>query len=196
LLLPSDASFWELHLAIQDSFGWTGYHLHQFFIGPIWDRNTLRICLSNLEENILEEKKEPLDESKTTLSDYLSKKRPRISYIYDFGDDWDHQIILEKELPFNGGKKYPQVIAGKRACPWEDSGGPWGYQEKIEILKNKKRKYYKEVAEWVGINDFSELDLESFDPKEVIFGNPKTELRRYKEMVGLTNPPQQDINKP
>lgn len=183
LLIPSNVTFWELHIAIQDSFSWTDSHLHQFFIGSVWDRNAQRICIPYPEHDIFGEEKEPLDESKTLILEYFSEKHPKANYVYDFGDNWEHQIVLEKVLPFDPSGVYPQVIVGKRTCPWEDSGGPWGYQEKIEILKDKTHEEYKELAEWVGVDSFDELDLESFDPLEVIFRNPATELRRLQEVM-------------
>jgi len=183
LLLPSSATFWELHIAIQDSFGWKDYHLHEFFIGSAWDRNVVRINIPNPENDIYGEEKEPLDESKTKLYEYLNAKRSKITYVYDFGDNWEHQIILEKELPFDPNAAYPQAIDGKRACPWEDSGGVGGYKQKIEILKDKKHEEYKEISEWIGIDSFEQLDLESFDPDDVIFRNPATELRRVQKAI-------------
>jgi len=190
ILLPANATFWELHIAIQDSFGWIDYHLHEFFIGTAWDRNATSIALPNPENDILGEEKKPVDESKAILSDYLSKDRTWITYVYDFGDNWEHRIVLEKVLPADKKVDYPQVIAGKRACPWEDSGGPWGYLDKIEILKNKNHEEFRYIADWLDINDFEELDLESFDPGEIIFRNPATELQRvlqgFAEEYGIS----------
>ena len=180
ILVPSDATFWELHIAIQDSFGWTDSHLHEFFIGSAWDRNAIRICIPHPEDDIFGEERKPLDESNTRLNDFLSENQSKITYVYDFGDNWVHHIILEKVLPFNINDVYPQAIDGKRACPWEDSGGVGGYLEKIEVLKDKKHEYYQEIADWLGIDDIRELDLESFDPDDVIFRNPATELRRLQ----------------
>ena len=180
LLLPSDATFWELHIAIQDSFGWTDSHLHQFTVGSTWDRNSQYVCLPTPEDDFPYEK-EPLDESKTPLSDLLSERKGAVTYEYDFGDSWEHQIVLEKILPFDPKEIYPEVIAGKRACPWEDSGGPFGYQEKIKILQNKNHEEHKDIADWLGVEDFNELDIESFDPDDVIFRNPVTELRRTQK---------------
>jgi len=184
LLIPSDATFWELHIAIQDSFGWEDYHLHQFFVGPAWDRNVTHIAIPN-PEDVWAEGEEALDESKTRLQQFLSEEQPRVSYAYDFGDNWEHKITLEKILPYDSQETYPQAIAGKRACPWEDSGGTGGYEDKIEILKDTKHPDHRAIADWVGIDDFSELDLESFEPEKVIFRNAATELRRYKKAMGI-----------
>ncbi|MCR4277524.1 MAG: plasmid pRiA4b ORF-3 family protein [Candidatus Berkelbacteria bacterium] len=157
LLLPSNATFWDLHIAIQDSFGWFDSHLHEFFIGAIWDWKAIHIKIPHPDDELYPEDKEPLDESKTILSDHLSEKQPSIGYVYDFGDDWQHRILLEKILSADPKEVYPQVVAGKRACPWEDSGGPWGFEDKIAILKNKKHPDHKEIAEWL----FECFDLEN-----------------------------------
>ncbi len=184
LLIPSNATFWELHIAIQDSFGWEDYHLHQFFVGSAWDRNATHIAIPNPEDD-WGEGEESLDEATTKLEEFLSEDQPKLTYVYDFGDNWEHKIILEKVLPFSSQEVFPQVVAGKRACPWEDSGGTGGYEHKIEILKNKKHPDHLEIADWVGVDDFSELDLESFEPEDVVFRNPATELQRLKKAMDV-----------
>jgi hypothetical protein len=184
LLIPSNATFWELHIAIQDSFGWEDYHLHQFFVGSAWDRNATHISIPNPEDD-WGEGEEALDESKIKLKEFLSEEQPKLTYVYDFGDNWEHKIILEKVLSFDYKEVYPQVIAGKRACPWEDSGGTGGYEYKIEILIDKKHPDHREIADWAGVKDFSDLDLESFSPEDVVFRNPATELQRLKKAMGV-----------
>ncbi len=184
LLLPSDATFWELHIAIQDSFGWEDYHLHEFYIGGAWDRNAPRICFPYPKDDWIDMlgDEKPLDETKICISDFVSLQQPKAIYIYDMGDGWQHEIVLEKVLPIDDKAAYPQVTDGRRACPWEDSGGIAGYQEKIEILKDKKHEYFEEISHWVGVDDFNELDIESFDPNTVIFRNSATELQRVKKV--------------
>jgi|SRR5579859_5193379 len=183
LLLPSNGTFWELHIAIQDSFGWEDYHLHEFYIGHAWNRDAPRICFPYPKDDWFDllEDKEPLDETRTHISDFVSLQQPKAIYIYDMGDGWEHEVVLEKILPIDEEAAYPQVVDGKRACPWEDSGGIGGYQEKIEILKDKKHEYFEQIASWVGVDSFDELDLESFDPDTVIFRNSATELQRVKK---------------
>lgn len=183
ILLPADATFWELHIAIQDSFGWTDTHLHQFFVGSPSDRSSRRIAIPHPDDDLYMDQVEPYDESVTKLKEVFSEKKKKIMYEYDFGDGWMHEVILEKEVPFNPEEAFPQVVAGKRACPWEDSGGPWGYREKIDILHDKNHEYYEEIAEWVGVDDVSELDLEYFHPEEVVFRNAATELQKVKKAI-------------
>ncbi|HSW96368.1 MAG TPA: plasmid pRiA4b ORF-3 family protein [Candidatus Saccharimonadales bacterium] len=185
ILIPSEATFYELHIAIQDSFAWEDYHLHEFYIGPAWDNNVPRICLPYPDDLNLFDEKEPYNEGETLLSAFFSEKQSKATYVYDLGDSWEHTILLEKTLPFNQTAAYPQVISGKRAGPWEDSGGPCGYQEKIEILKNKNHEYYQEIADLLGVENINELDLEHFDPEEVTFRNAGTELQKLKKYLKI-----------
>ena len=73
-------------------------------------------------------------ESKYALSDLLQQEKDSFFYEYDFGDSWRHKIILEKIFPFDKQVPIAKYIKGKRACPPEDCGGPWGYQSFLEIL--------------------------------------------------------------
>ena len=105
----------------------------------------------------------------------LKKENDKISYEYDFGDGWLHDIVLEKILDPDPGVFYPQCVAGKRNCPPEDCGGPYGYSNFLKIIFNPRDKEYKEMIEWAG----GKFDPESFDKeaindllKEDDFGTP------------------------
>jgi hypothetical protein len=186
-LIPADASFWALHVAIQDCFGWIGYHLHRFYIGPAWDTNSILISMPNpvhgafaLEDDCSEGE---LDEVETKIEQLISREQKTANYIYDFGDNWIHKIQLEQIHPFDKNANYPQLIKGKRACPWEDSGGPRGYQYKLEILRDKDHEYHQEILDWVGVDSYEDLDLENFDPKSIEFSDPAEELKLYRELL-------------
>ena len=90
------------------------------------------------------------------------------NYTYDFGDNWEHKIPLEKILPRDKNIEYPACIAGKRACPPEDCGGIWGYEEFLEAINNPDHEEHEEMLEWVG----GEFDPEHFDVSEVSFDDP------------------------
>lgn len=143
----------DLHDVIQVAFGWYGYHLHDFEIGgrqygvpdPDWDFGPPRI-----------------DERKTRL-DAVASEGSTFRYIYDFGDWWEHKITVEKVLPDAGDAgdvELPALIKGKRACPPEDCGGPWGYGDLLEILADPKHPEHAERIEWLG----QPFDPEEFDP--------------------------------
>ena len=160
--VPSSYNFWELHVAIQNAMGWEDYHLHEFEILNLKTGRPQRIGSDGAEECI--------SGRKVKIEDCFSMENNMAFYEYDFGDGWSHRIVLEKILPADPGKTYPLCLDGKRACPPEDCGGPWGYEELLEVLKNPRHADYKDVAEWIGDKNF---DPESFKAEEIVFENPK-----------------------
>jgi hypothetical protein len=92
------------------------------------------------------------DANDTKLSEVLptENRRPRFTYEYDFGDQWIHQLIGEERLLPKEGVKYPLCMAGQRACPPEDCGGPWEYANLVEAIANPDHKRHDERLEWVG----------------------------------------------
>ena len=168
--VPDTYTFWDLHIAIQDAMGWTNSHLHQF---NILDASTGKLREIGIPEGYGDT---VLSGWRYKIADYFSVENPKAKYIYDFGDNWTHIIILEKILPREKGIEYPLCIDGKRACPPEDCGGPWGYQDFLKVIKDPKHKQHKELMEWVG----GEFDPEYFDPKDVVFEDPDEELKMVR----------------
>ena len=74
----------------------------------------------------------------------------KFSYLYDFGDSWDHEILIEKALEVDPQMDYPICIKGKRACPPEDCGGIWGYGQFLEAIQDPSHPEHEETLEWVG----------------------------------------------
>lgn len=109
------------------------------------------------------------------IYDYFSEENSTAFYRYDFGDCWDHDIVLEQILPKITGAKYPKIINGERACPPEDCGSKPGYENFVAIIKNKKHPEYKEMLAWYG----KKYDAENWSPAYVHFDNPKL---RYKQI--------------
>src|SRR5271166_6288018 len=104
------------------------------------------------------------DEDGIRLSDiYTGKNTPRIVYEYDFGDGWQHEIILEKILEPEPRVTYPCCLEGARACPPEDVGGIWGYAKFLEAISDPNHADHDEMVEWVG----GEFDPEKFSVDEV-----------------------------
>lgn len=184
ILIPATASFWELHIAIQDSFGWEDCHLHEFYIGHAWDSSVPRIRLPYPpDEYDLDGQNKSNNEEFTCLNKYLNPKNLKATYVYDFGDSWEHQLVLEKILTGKSDEAYPRVIDGRRAGPWEDSGSIWGYEEKLGILNDKKHLDHNDLLEWVGLESGELYDPDYFDSNDVIFRNAATELARLKKTV-------------
>ncbi|MBX7220820.1 MAG: plasmid pRiA4b ORF-3 family protein [Blastocatellia bacterium] len=151
VLVTENTTFAELHDIIQIAMGWTDSHLHAFEV------DGEPIGIPDPEEGF-----EVLDSSKLKLRQFVGEKS-KFSYLYDFGDSWDHIIVVEKVLPVEPGKQYPVCLTGKRACPPEDCGGIWGYGDLLEILANPRHPEHKSMKTWVG----GKFDPEHFDLNEV-----------------------------
>lgn len=93
------------------------------------------------------------------VSQVAPNARAKFVYVYDFGDSWDHQIVVEKVLPAEPGVRYPICTDGKRAGPPEDCGGVWGYAELLDIIQDPTHPEYEERMEWLGKG----FDPEAFD---------------------------------
>ncbi|MCL5674893.1 MAG: plasmid pRiA4b ORF-3 family protein [Candidatus Omnitrophica bacterium] len=166
--VPESYSFWDLHIAIQDVMPWKDYHLHEFKIVNPKTSNVVRIGIPD-EEDLIEETECPLLPGwNLNILDYFSLNNTKADYLYDFGDNWQHTIILEKILPKKDGVKYPVCIAGERACPPEDCGGIGGYFEFLEAINNSYHEQHEEMLTWTG----GKFDPEYFEPRKVKFWNP------------------------
>ena len=164
--VPDRYSFWDLHCAITDSLGWLDYHLHQF---------TIRFPESGETDIIGIPDDEGFDGPETlpgwnlSIAEYFSMDNRTCDYEYDFGDGWHHSVTLEKILPREEGVVYPRCIAGKRACPPEDVGGPWGYKRFLKSINYMNAPDHDQHLEWVG----GWFDPEWFDLSLIRFGNPQ-----------------------
>ena len=164
--VPEYYNFWDFHIAIQHAMGWKStiwnYHLHQFeMINP---KTSKKVSIGIPDEEWTFGEK-VYDEEKLKISQCFSLSNKKADYEYDFGDGWQHEILLEKILPAVVNAKYPQCIAGERECPPEDCGGVYGYEELLEILANPKHEEYKERKSWLKRIGVNEVKPENFDPK-------------------------------
>lgn len=149
-----DISFSDLHDVIQITMGWDNDHQYEFSHGTvrIFDFQGFVDDGSNPSE---------MDSMEACLNEIVSMVKSKINYVYDFGDSWEHEILLEKVLPEEEGKIYPVCLEGERACPPEDIGGIWRFQEVLKILKDESHPEYEEIIDWVGEDwdaDFFDLD--------------------------------------
>jgi hypothetical protein len=149
ILMSSGMTLGDLNLAIQATIGWGSSHLHAFEIG---DRQFGDRSVMDDVEN----------EDRRTLGDLMKSGMRRFRYTYDFGDNWQHDILIEKTPAASSGKNrgkiLPACIAGKRNGPPEDCGGPWGYAELLGILSDPAHPLHDERLEWIG----EEFDPEAF----------------------------------
>ena len=86
------------------------------------------------------------------MSQIFAKKRSRFRffYEYDFGDGWRHEIVLEETKPAEPTARYPRCIEGARACPPEDCGGPWGYEDFLQAIRDSEHEEHESMLEWIG----------------------------------------------
>ena len=152
ILVKNNINLARLHRVIQIVMGWADYHLHHFKINdqyygvpdPEWENDTL-------------------NEKEFSLNQLVKTEKKRFSYLYDFGDNWDHEILVEKILKPEPKKHYPACVTGKRACPPEDSGSIWGYYEKLKIMNDPSHPEHEEVVDWM----FEDFDPDEFDLKRI-----------------------------
>lgn len=175
--VPSTYSFWDLHVAIQDSMGWLDYHLHEFSIRPPRKRKPVLIGIPDEDDDPLFQ--DALAGWKVPLSDYFTTPGDACSYTYDFGDDWHHGIMLEGVHLQKDGVKYPICTAGERACPVEDCGSVSGYDRLLEILADNGHEEYADTVSWLKnhAKNYHPYDPEHFEPSEVRFANPRRRLK-------------------
>ena len=144
LQVPGDTTLGQLHEIIQIAMGWRNTHQHQFMIE--------RICYCPPEGDNSWRTSRPKDEHNYTIHELGEKLAPSFQYIYDYGDNWMHQIIVEKTFEPDAAQPVPQVITGRRACPPEDSGGIPGYHEILAAFDDPEHENHKTVKGWLGKN--------------------------------------------
>jgi hypothetical protein len=172
--VPETYTFWGLHVAIQDVMGWKDTHLHHFeIVNPSTGmKEEIGIPDEDFEmEHII------FHGWKRKITSYFTTENNNADYIYDYGDDWEHTITMERILPRERGIIYPICIAGERSCPPEDCGGTSGYEDFLEIIMDPNHKEYEETLTWVE----GTFDPEHFDITEVVFDNPNKRLEYVLE---------------
>ena len=142
LLVRADTSLAELHFILNEAMGWSCSHLHSFTDG---ERTFVDPELQEEEAPELDHE----DERPIELSS-LVEANEKLQYTYDFGDDWRHEILIEKRLPLDPRYGYPLCIGGERACPPEDCGGPPGYEHLLHVLAKPGDPEHDELITWLG----------------------------------------------
>lgn len=149
VLVEGGTTLEHLHEVIQAAFGWSNRHLHQF------DDGTAQYGRPDADADW----ETPSDERRTRL-DAIAGNGSSLHYIYDFGDGWEHEVVVEAVLPGPSHSTVPTCIDGRRACPPEDCGGPWGYRELLTIVADQTHPEHDDYLEWLS----RPLAPEAFDP--------------------------------
>jgi len=136
--------------------GWTNSHLHQFRING--ERHGDPDLLDDSYRDV-----ECVDSTQAMLSDIVPRdgKRFAFKYEYDFGDGWEHEVLFEGYPVREKRKRYPLCLEGERACPPEDVGGIWGYENFLAAITNPEHEEHESFIEWWGSSSFPD----AFDPK-------------------------------
>jgi hypothetical protein len=146
--VPGNVTLRQLHEILQLAMGWQNAHLHEF-----------RIDGMGYGEPSAEFDLEVNDDRRFRLSSVAPGAGARFTYLYDFGDGWEHDVIVEKVISPESRLRYPLCVAGAGACPPEDVGGPWGYDEFLAAIRDPSHEQHDELLEWAG----GPFDPERFD---------------------------------
>jgi hypothetical protein len=140
VLVPATIKLHKLHVVLLWTMGWAGGHLHEFVIGqdhygiPDPDYDTPPLIQR---------------EDRITLGAALGTRKA-FTYLYDFGDGWEHRLTVEKILPPDPGLKSPRCLEGAHACPPDDVGGPPGYIEFLQAINDPAHDEHESMLEWCG----------------------------------------------
>ena len=155
--------------------GWQDYHLHEFEIGGR--------RYGEPDDEALPGDEPTFNESNVKLGALIERGVKRFRYVYDFGDGWEHEIVVEKMEPLDPEQPYPSLVTGKRACPPEDCGGVHGYLRLLRILADPRHEEHVELREWAG---------EGFDPERLDLDAIRSDLRRLVRRPSARRARQQD----
>jgi hypothetical protein len=136
LRVPGKTTLGQLHDVLQIALGWTNSHLHQFLIG----RETFG--MPDLDGP-------PTTNEKGVRLDKVAGAKSTFVYEYDFGDGWEHDVVVERVDTSGATDLVPVCMDGRRACPPEDCGGPHGYEHLLQALANPKHPDHAEMSEWI-----------------------------------------------
>lgn len=140
VVVPSTITLRGLHDVMQAAFGWYDCHLHE------WDVDGVEYGMSDADDWSDEPS---IDENTVRLGD-VATEGTKLEYWYDFGDDWRHQLLVEKVMPAERGAMYPQLVAGRRACPPEDVGGTPAYENFLKAIADPEDEGHDSYLEWCG----------------------------------------------
>ena len=151
LRVTDDVILHSLHLTFQHAMGWTNSHLYEFGVGG------RRFSEPDPDDDLSEEPAE--DACRTRLRELGLREGSEFTYVYDFGDWWEHRIVIEAVSPLHAGEVVPRCMGGAMAGPLEDSGGPHGYEELLVALRDPRHPEHRSASEWTPTG----FDPESFD---------------------------------
>jgi hypothetical protein len=159
LLVPGAIRMAKLAEILLAAMGWSNSHLHAFTVGG-----------ARYGMNYDEYPEGEIDEKSVTVLQALRDER-RFTFEYDFGDSWEHEIVIEDLTSSYFGLKFAVCLDGANACPPDDVGGPWGYREFLRAIADPAHEEHEHLLNWVG---------GSFDPVEFDLGQVNSLLQKVR----------------
>jgi Plasmid pRiA4b ORF-3-like protein len=150
ILLTDNTNPRALHLIVQEAMGWQSCHLFEFEVDEIRYGE-------DLDDDFDDGEARPA--KSVRIGDLGLGEGDAFIYLYDFGDNWVHEVRIESVSPVERGAAYPRCLGGERRCPPEDCGGVPGYQSILSALRSPSHPERSDWLESVGPN----FDAESFD---------------------------------
>ena len=168
--VPSSVKLTSLAEIILAAMGWSDYHLHQFYAGG--GRSTVYSTVKTDDGDFdTAWGPKPLWGGDYSIGHLLKAAKDKVMFEYDFGDSWEHDVVLSKVEDYADCEQ-PKVrlVGGKRACPPEDCGGVWGYCELCEAMKHPYSARAREQKEWLGYK---------YDPEEFWLEDVQEDIDRF-----------------
>lgn len=153
VLVDKEDSLEDLHYIIQYVMGWDSSHLWTFEVGnetygPVDEAGMMGFELDEMD-----------DAAEQKLGTFAGFEKAKFSYTYDMGDNWEHEIVVEKLLPRVPDQPYPFCTDGKLNCPPEDCGGIWAFYELVKALQDPNHADHEDMKDWIEDYDPEEFDL-------------------------------------
>ena len=138
VVVRSETTLPKLARTLEAAMGWESYHLHLFDAGGIQ--------FGEPDEDF--DSDHVIDARKVTVKHVLPEVGSALRFDYDFGDGWEHDVVVEAIEAPQEGKRYPVCLDGERGCPPEDCGGPSGYGELLAVLADANHPEHEHIAAW------------------------------------------------
>lgn len=167
VVVDNSLSLLHLHFVIQSCFAWEDYHLHQFTKGEPFTRGRVYVPDDQVDDELANGFSDVVDEGTVTIGTALPEAGATLTYLYDYGDGWTHDIVVESVADFDAEAPRAACVDGHGLAPAEDSGGTWGWTDMLAAADDPAHERHDEVRQWLGLRPGERVDSEWFDADEV-----------------------------
>ncbi|GES35276.1 hypothetical protein RAJCM14343_0523 [Rhodococcus aetherivorans] len=167
VVVDNSLSLLHLHFVIQSCFAWEDYHLHQFTEGGPFTGGCVYVPDDQLDDELANGQDEVVDEGMVTIGTALPEVGASLTYLYDYGDRWTHDIVVESVADFDAEAPRAACVDGQGLAPAEDSGGTWGWTDMLAAADDPAHDRHDEIRQWLGLRPGERVDSEWFEVDEV-----------------------------